>query len=271
MTNLPDTSSPAAAPVLLERAGAVATIRFNRPAALNAIDRATAEALLAACREIENDASVRVIVLRGEGKAFMAGGDIARFHADLPNAAQLAADIITPLHAALTLLAALPQPVLASVHGAVAGAGVSIALACDLCITADDAQFNLAYARIGASPDGSASWSLPRTIGLRKAMELMLLCDSVDAGEALRLGLVNRVVARAGLDEATAALAQRLAAGPTFAYGQTKRLLRGAFGNDLARQLDLEQAAFCACAGSDDFAEGVNAFFGKRKAAFSGA
>lgn len=260
-----------ATPILLERVGAVATIHFNRPAALNAINREMAEGLLLACRTLERDRTVRAIVLRGEGKAFMAGGDIAVFHADIGHAAQLAASIIEPLHAALALLASLPQPVLASVHGPVAGAGVSIALACDLCIAADDTQFNLAYARIGASPDGAASWSLPRAVGLRKAMELMLLTESVGAAEALRLGLVNRVVARAELDDATAALAQRLADGPTVAFGHTKRLLRNAFGADLGQQLTAERAAFCACAGSADFAEGLDAFFEKRRACFSGA
>ncbi|MES2257002.1 MAG: enoyl-CoA hydratase-related protein [Pseudomonadota bacterium] len=262
--------SSVTAPILLERSGAVASIHFNRPAALNAIDRAMAESFLAACRLLEGDASVRAIVLRGEGKAFMAGGDIAHFHRDLANAPQLAADIIAPLHTALALLASLPQPVLACVHGAVAGAGVSLALAADLCIAADDTQFNLAYARIGASPDGGATWSLPRVVGLRKAMELTLLTDSVDAAEALRLGLVNRVVARADLPEASAKLAQRLASGPTLALGHTKRLLRGALGAGLGQQLDAEQAAFRACAASTDFAEGLNAFFDKRKAVFTG-
>lgn len=258
------------APVLLTHAGAVATIRFNRPAALNAINRELAEGLLAAVRALQEHPSTRAVVLRGEGKAFMAGGDLARFQADPACAPQTASAIIEPLHAALALLAALPVPVLASVHGAVAGAGVSVALACDLCIAADDAQFNMAYARIGASPDGSASWSLPRVVGLRKAMELMLLCESVDAAQALRLGMVNLVAPRALLAAVTDAMAQRLAGGATTALGHTKRLLRASSGNTLAQQLELEQAAFRDCAGTEDFKEGLNAFFDKRRAAFSG-
>ena len=258
-------------PVLLTHAGGVATIRFNRPAALNAINQELAEGLLAAVRALQEHPSTRAVVLCGEGKAFMAGGDLARFQADLAAAPHTARAIIEPLHAALALLAALPAPVLASVHGAVAGAGVSVALACDLCIAADDTQFNLAYARIGASPDGSSSWSLPRVVGLRKAMELALLCESVDAAEALRLGMVNKVVPRASLADLTEAMARRLAGGATIALGHTKRLLRASSGNTLTQQMALELAAFCDCAATGDFKEGLDAFFGKRKAGFSGA
>jgi 2-(1,2-epoxy-1,2-dihydrophenyl)acetyl-CoA isomerase len=255
-------------PLLFERDGALARIRFHRPAALNAIDRDMAQSLLAASRELVGADWLRAVVISGEGKAFMAGGDLARFKADLAAAPRTAAEIIEPLHEALAILAALPQPVLGSLHGAVAGAGVSLALACDLCIASDDTLFNLAYTRIGASPDGSASWSLPRIVGLRKALELVLLSDTVEAAEALRLGMVNRVVPRADLDRETAALAARLAAGPTFAYGQAKQLLRASLGRGLAEQLQAEQQAFCACAGSADFAEGLDAFFNKRPPAF---
>jgi len=256
--------------VLFERQGAVARIRFNRPAALNAIDQSTAESLLAICRTLATDTAIRVIVLSGEGKAFMAGGDLARFYADKAAAVQTAHAIITPLHEALAIMTALPQLVLASVHGAVAGAGVSLALACDLCIAADDAQFNLAYSRIGASPDGSGTWSLPRVVGLRKALELALLAETIDANEASRLGIVNRVVPAMALAEATQALAERLANGPGIAYGHIKRLLRASSGNTLQQQMDAERDAFCACAGTADFAEGMDAFFEKRRPAFQG-
>lgn len=258
------------APLLFERDGALARIRFNRPSALNAIDRAMARSLLAVCRDLAAPSDLRAIIISGEGKAFMAGGDLLRFQEDLAGAPRMAAEIIDPLHQALAILAALPQPVLGSVHGAVAGAGVSLALACDLCIAADDTVFNLAYTRIGASPDGSASWTLPRVVGLRKAMELLLLSESVDAAEAQRLGMVNRVVPRSQLDEATLALGTRLAAGPTFAYGNVKRLLRASLERNLEQQMEAEQQAFCNCAGSADFAEGLAAFFGKRKPEFSG-
>lgn len=257
-------------PILFERHGAVARIRFNRPAALNAIDQAMAENFLAVCRSLVTAPEIRVIVLSGEGKAFMAGGDLTRFHADLPAAPKIANDIITPLHEALALLTALPQPVIASLHGAVAGAGVSMALACDLCIAADDTHFSLAYARIGASPDAAASWSLPRVVGMRKAMELMLLAERFDAAEALRIGIVNRIVPSSALIQETEAWADRLVHGPTYAYGKIKQLLRSSSERDMPAQMEAERQAFCACAGTGDFIEGVSAFIEKRKPGFSG-
>ncbi|CAG4884793.1 Enoyl-CoA hydratase [Georgfuchsia toluolica] len=213
---------------------------------------------------------LRVILLSGQGKAFMAGGDLAAFHADLTAAPATAASLIKHLHAGLVIMTELPQPVIARLHGSVAGAGVSIALACDLAIAADNARFALAYSRIGASLDAGGSWSLPRIVGLRKAMELSLFSDPLDADEAHRLGLVNRVVPSAMLVAETDAWIRRLASGPTGCYGRIKRLLRASYANHLVQQLDAEQAAFCECAASNDFAEGLNAFFEKRPANFQG-
>ncbi|SFV15214.1 enoyl-CoA hydratase/isomerase family protein [Pseudoduganella namucuonensis] len=258
-------------PILYSNHGGIARIRFNRPAALNSIDEEMAKSLCRISFELANSQDVRVVVVSGEGAAFMAGGDLASFHQDKARAVCTADAIIKPLNVALTRLAALPQPIIASVHGAVAGAGVSIALACDLCIAADDTQFNLAYARIGASPDAGGSWSLPRVVGTRKALELVLLAESFGAEEARRLGLVNRVVARHGLEDATETLARRLAAGPSYAYGRIKRLIHASFDTRFEDQLDAERKAFCACAGTADFAEGLDAFFEKRRPVFSGA
>jgi 2-(1,2-epoxy-1,2-dihydrophenyl)acetyl-CoA isomerase len=256
--------------VLLKLEGSVAYIVLNRPAVLNAVDIEMADALLNACRTVAANPEVRAVVLKGAGKAFMAGGNLARFQEDPAQAPDTADHLIRLLNAAVEVLGGLRAPVIASLHGAVAGAGVSLALACDLAIAADNTRFNLAYARIGATPDVSASWHLPRVVGLRKAMEIALLADNVDAPEALRLGLVNRVVAADSLEEATAALATRLAAGPTLVYGATKRLLRGSLGRSLHEQLELERAAFCSAAASADFVEGVDAFYGKRPAVFTG-
>jgi 2-(1,2-epoxy-1,2-dihydrophenyl)acetyl-CoA isomerase len=256
--------------VVLRMEGGVAHIVLNRPAVLNAVDIEMAEALLNVCRAVAADPAVRVVVLKGAGKAFMAGGNLARFHEAPAQAPETADHLIRLLNAAVEVLDGLRVPVVASLHGAVAGAGVSLALACDLAIAADNTRFNLAYARIGATPDVSASWHLPRVVGLRKAMEIALLAENVDAAEAQRLGLVNRVVTADSLDAETAALAARLAAGPTRAYGATKRLLRESSGRSLREQLELERAAFCSVAASADFAEGVDAFYGKRAAAFTG-
>lgn len=257
-------------PILFSQDQGVARIRFNRPASLNAIDERMAQEFLRLCRVIRANGEARVVVLSGEGRSFMAGGDLSRFHADIPRAAETATAIIEPLHEALSILAELRQPVIASLHGAVAGAGVSVALACDLAIAASDARFNLAYAAIGASPDGSSSWSLPRVVGLRKATEIAMLADSFNAEEALRLGIVNRVVQASALVAETEALAQRIANGPTVAYSKIKQLMRASFGRSLNEQMQAEEQAFRACAGTADFAEGIGAFFDKRKPRFQG-
>ncbi len=254
-------------PVQLLRDGALATLHFNRPAALNALDVPTAEAFHAACRGLAADPGVRVVVVRGAGRGFGVGGDLAAMRAD---PAAVADRLIEHLHGGLLLLARLDAPVIASLHGAVAGGSLSLALGCDLAIAAEGTNFNLAYVRIGTSCDGSSSWHLPRIVGLRKAMEIALLSDSFGAEEALRLGLVNRVVPAAELEAETMALARRLAAGPTLAYGRVKRLLRASFDNDLATQLDAERDAFRASTQTHDFDEGLAAFYAKRPAVFEG-
>jgi len=264
---MPDRTNP----VLLEIKDNIARIRFNRPAVLNAIDRTLAEEFREACRAISKSPSTRVVVLSGEGRAFMSGGDLAAFHSNLGLAPETARAVIDPLHEGLALMADFPMPVVACVHGAVAGAGVSLMLACDLAIGADNLRLTMAYGRIGASLDGASSWSLPRVVGLRKAMELALLSDVLDAQEALRLGLINRVVPAADLAAETEKLIVRLAEGPTFAYGQIKRLLRHASGRNIQDQMDDERETFCACAGTRDFAEALNAFFERRGARFQGA
>lgn len=257
----------AEAPVQLTRDGAVAVLQFNRPAAFNALDAATAEAFHAACLALATDVSVRAVVVCGAGRSFGVGGDLAAMRG---NASLVAPQLIEGLHGGLKLLAAIDAPVLASVQGAVAGGSMSLALGCDLAIAADNASFNLAYTRVGASCDGSSSWALPRLVGLRRAMEIALLSESLDAAEALRLSLVNRVVPAATLEAETMALARRLAAGPTLAYGRVKRLLRQSLDRDFAGQLDAEAEAFVAGTRTRDFHEGLEAFFAKRPPAFEG-
>ncbi len=254
-------------PVRLLRDGAVAHLVLNRPQQLNAIDIATARAFDAACAAIEADRSVRAVVLRGEGRSFGAGGDLAAFRSD---AQATALAIIEPMHAGLRRLAAIDAPVIASLHGSVAGGSMSLALGCDLAIAADNTRLNLAYVGVAASCDVGGSWHLPRLIGLRRAMAVALLGETISAPEALAMGLVNRVVPAAELAAATDALAQRLAAGPTLAHGRMKRLLRAAFDHDLGAQLDLERDAFHASAGTADFAEALDAFFARRPPNFNG-
>lgn len=261
------TAADPTAPLLLERNGAIATLRFNRPDALNAIDVPMANAVLAAVQTIAADPGVRAVVLCGNGRGFMAGGDLATLRAD---PVQGAIDILTPLNAALLLLAQMNAPVIAQVHGVAAGAGLSLLLMADYVIAAEDTRLNLAYINLGTSCDVGASWALPRTVGVRKALEIALLGEAFTADDALRLGLINRIVPAAELDSATTNLAQRLAAGPTVAYGAMKRLMRASMDRTLPEQLAAEKDAFVHCAGTEDFRAGVEAFHQRQSAQFVG-
>jgi 2-(1,2-epoxy-1,2-dihydrophenyl)acetyl-CoA isomerase len=254
-------------PIVLTRQGAIATVLFNRPAALNALDVATSQAFLATAKTIAGDRSVRAVLLKGSGKAFVAGGDLATLRAD---PAQGAKDLITPLNEALLVLQNMDAPVIAQVHGAAAGAGLSLMLMSDFVLAAEGSQFNLAYINLGTSCDVGASWALPRLVGLRQALEIALLGETFGTDDALRLGLVNRVLPAAELDAAAQAFAERIAAGPTIAYGHMRRLMRSSLDRDLRTQLAAEAASFDACAHTADIREGIEAFFAKRPAQFQG-
>lgn len=249
------------------RDGGVAHIRFNRPAALNAIDLEMAASFRAACAALEQDASVRAVVLSGEGRAFMAGGDLAAMQEDPVG---VASGLIAHMHGAIRILTSLPTPVIASVHGAVAGGGLGLALSCDLCIAAEDTRFSMVCPLVGTSPDCGTSWGLARALGLRQALQFALLGETIPAGDALRLGMVNRVVPADAFVEATTLLAKSLAAGPTAALGRTKRLIRNAAALSVSSQLDFERDAFLESAATSDFREGVAAFLDKRKPSFTG-
>ncbi|MBU9480680.1 enoyl-CoA hydratase/isomerase family protein [Burkholderia multivorans] len=260
------------APVLLEWRDGIASIRFNRPRSLNAISPGLAECFLECCRQIDASTECRVVLISGEGRAFMAGGDLSSFYQDFASAPETAGAMIEPMNAALHILVSLPVPVVASLRGAVAGAGMSVALASDLAIASRDVQFSFGYTQIGASPDVGISWSLPRIVGLRQAMGIAMLGESIGADRALELGLVNRVVPEENLVDETDALVSRLASGPTVAYGQTKRLLRMSSELRLDEQLREELGAFQACASTQDFVRGVSNFIEKKKDAnFTGA
>lgn len=256
------------ASLALRVSGPVAHIVFNRPAALNAIDIDLAAGFRDAVARVAADPSIRVLMLRGEGRAFMAGGDVAQMAADPVHNPDR---IIGPLHQGLAQMAELNIPVVAVLHGAVAGAGMSIALAADLALAADNAVFQMAYTRLGANPDASGSWHLPRVVGLRKAIELTLLSESIDAQTALQLGLVNWVVPVDELETRAGALATRLAEGAVRAFGRSKALLRAAALRSLPEQLEAERQAFLEGAGGAEFREGTQAFLQKRRPDFPGA
>jgi 2-(1,2-epoxy-1,2-dihydrophenyl)acetyl-CoA isomerase len=254
--------------VLYAVANGIATITFNRPRVMNALDADTIVRFRAVCERAERDVQARVIILRGAGPAFLAGGDVASFKANLANFSEKIIGLAGDMHAGILALRRAPKPVIACVHGAVAGAGMSIMMACDLIVAAEGTQFSMAYSRIATSPDGGASWFLPRLVGYHKAMEMLLLADTVDAAAMHAMGIVNRVVAAPDLDAAVQKLAQRLAAGPATAYAETKAMVNSELNQILTKHLDAEALAFSRCAAHADFAEGVTAFVDKRKAVF---
>ncbi|MCK9258133.1 MAG: enoyl-CoA hydratase-related protein [Azoarcus sp.] len=242
------------------------------PATRNAIDLALAVALYRAVQAVESDPGVRVVVLRSSGAHFMAGGDVHRFGALLegePGVAHAEFDaLLTTVHALVAALGRLPCPVLGLVRGTVAGFGWSLAMACDLLIAAADTRFMFAYGALGATPDGGASWHLPRTLGMQRALAMALLNTAMDAPAALAAGLVTEVVAADQLDECGMRTARQLARGPAFAQAQTKAMLRAAFDVDLASAMAREQATFAEAARTADFAEGVRAFLERRTPCF---
>lgn len=256
--------------VLLERRGAAAIVTLNRPDKLNALDGALMLDLDRVTNEVARDEAIRAVMVRGAGRAFMAGGDVAYFNANLDTLGARFQEMGQGFHASIRRLRTMGKPVLACVHGAVAGGGLSVMLACDLAIASRDAQLSLAYANIGTSPDGGSSFTLPRIVGLRKALELAFLGERLDAGTALALGLVNWVVEPAELEASALAILDRLASGPTLAFAQTKALFNETWERPMDEQLEAELAAFARCIPTRDFAEGTGAFVAKRKPGFTG-
>jgi len=249
--------------LLIDSADGVATLTMNRPDARNALSSEMRAGLDEAFHRCESDDDVRCVVLRGAGEHFMAGGDVKSFASlfaeeEPVDMRDLFLHRIHRLHPIMFAMRRLPKPIIASVRGAAAGAGVSLAACCDLIIAAEDSFFTLAYSLIGTSPDGGSTFALPRAIGAKKAMEMALLGDRIAATDLARFGLVNFVVPADDL------------ADETRAYGQAKRLIYGSLENQMERQLQMEAEAFADCAMTDDFREGVTAFVEKRRAVFRG-
>jgi 2-(1,2-epoxy-1,2-dihydrophenyl)acetyl-CoA isomerase len=254
------------ASVRVEREGAVATIVLDRPQAMNSLTRASRRELLAAIKAAARDRAVRALVLTGEGRAFCAGQDL-REEGALDDVASVVRDTYVPV---ITSLVELDKPVIAAINGAAAGAGLSLALACDLRLMADDAMLMMAFSNIALVPDSGGSWFLARSVGYSRALELAITGRRVDAQEAHALGLVQQVVAKDELRAATAELAASLAARPTQTIGWTKRLMREALTSTLEQTMEAEAQLQAVAVRSHDHAEGVTAFLEKRAAAFEG-
>ena len=247
----------------------IATITLNRPDVLNAIDVDLAWALHHAVMPLERRDDIRCIVLCGAGKAFCAGGNVAEFNVRAADCPALIEELLDALNPVVELFSRYSAPIMASVHGVVAGAGLSLVSGCDLAIAADNTRFLMAYDKVAAAPDCGGTWYLPQRLGYARATELMLLGDAWSAEEARAAGLVNRVVPARQLESEAAALAARLAAGPTRAFGQWKHLARAAFGNKLPAHLEDERNAFKCATRTQDFREGVMAFLERRQAHFT--
>jgi 2-(1,2-epoxy-1,2-dihydrophenyl)acetyl-CoA isomerase len=256
------------------RDGGVLTLTLNRPDRLNSLDDALLSALLGAVRAAGEDDSVRAVVITGAGRGFSAGADLTQprlsgHTSGDSRGATVRQHLHDHYHPLITGIRELEKPVLAAVNGVAAGAGLSLALACDLRIAAESAYLIQAFVRIGLVPDAGSTYFLPRLVGMGKAMELAMLGERISAAEALSVGLVNRVVPDASLGAAAAEMAGRLAAGPR-SLGLIKRLLYLSTESDLGTQLRREEEAQAFAADTDDFIEGVAAFVEKRPAQFRG-
>ena len=252
--------------LLVDRNGAVVTLTLNRPAARNALDLVMRRELITALDDIEADASARVLVLTGAGGHFCAGGDVKSMQS--AQGTQTAGDgraRVVALNRLVLRLVDFPRPVIAMVDGFAVGAGCNLALCCDLIVASDRAKFGEVFARIGLVPDGGGSWLLSRVVGLARAKELIFTADIIDAAEAARIGLVNRVVPAAELAAATQALAARIAEGPPKALSMAKHMVNRASASDLPAALDLEAFSQGIASSSPEHREGLAAFFEKRK------
>ncbi len=249
----------------------VAWITLNRPEAFNAIGLDAMQELHDIAGRCGSDRAVRAAVITGAGeKAFCAGGDVAGFAKDPARVDLLIKEMTTYFHMAISRFAWMDAPLVAMVNGVAAGAGLSLVAACDLAVAADTARFTSAYTQIGLSPDGSSTYFLSRLIGTRRAAELYLTNRTLSAQEALDWGLVNQVVAASALRETVAALAAKLAQGPTRAHGGVKKLLLMATQDSLESQMERETRQIVELSRSKDGLEGVRAFVERRKPVFSG-
>jgi 2-(1,2-epoxy-1,2-dihydrophenyl)acetyl-CoA isomerase len=256
--------------VLYEKDSGVATVSLNRPEKLNAFDATMHEELRAALDSAAADEEVRCVVLRGEGRGFSAGADLAEVVRGAEGDPDLGEYLRSTYSRLVKRIVATEKPIVAALHGPVYGAGVGIALACDLRIAAESAKFSVAFIKIGLMPDAGVTFFLPRVVGLGRAMQMSMLGDAVDAEEAYRIGLVNKVVSEDALAEETRKLAEQLAAMPTRALGRIKHSLYASFETDLETALEHEAEGQTFCGHTHDHKEGVAAFFEKRRPEFTG-
>ncbi len=250
-----------------------AIITMNRPEALNALSLQLSSDLRSAIEKAVED-KARAVVLTGAGRAFCSGGDLREMQQMWKKEGRVEAFLEEPLevlHRVIVLIRETPIPFLAAVQGVCAGAGTNFALACDLVFAAENASFNEAFVRIGLSPDCGGSFFLPRAIGEKLAAEMFMTGGTIDANRAAQIGMINRVVAADNLMEESLQMGKKLALAPTGSIGRIKKMLNASMSNDLTQQLELEHQLQIESGKSDDFKEGVQAFFEKRQPNFTGS
>ncbi|MGB0632122.1 MAG: enoyl-CoA hydratase/isomerase family protein [Alphaproteobacteria bacterium] len=252
-------------------ADGVARLALNRPDAANAFNPTIARELFDAAIACDERDDIRAVLLTGEGAMFSAGGDLKYFSGEGDNLGAALKEITGFLHAAISRMAHMDAPVVGAINGMAAGAGFSLAAVCDYAIAGTSTRFTLAYTAAGLSPDGSSTWFLPRLVGLRRARELMLTNRMLSAEEACEMGVIDRVVPDEELANEAMAQAKAFAAGPTKAYGATKRLLQETWDSGLETQMDRETRSISALTRTADAMEGIDAFVNKRKPDFKGS
>lgn len=246
----------------------VCTLTMNRPQVFNSFNKEMAMALQKALDDCEKDKSVRAIVIKGEGKAFCAGQDLAE--ATDPNGPEMQSIVRDHYNPIIERIRKIEKPIIAGVNGVAAGAGANIALACDLTIAKESASFIQAFSKIGLIPDSGGTFFLPRLVGMQKAMALMMTGEKVSANDAAAMNMIYKAVPDDSFDDELTKLAENMASMPTYGLGLTKRAMNASFTNNLTQQLAVEEQLQTLAGKSEDFTEGVNAFLEKRSPVFKG-
>jgi len=261
------TASSAGDPALFRIDGHIATITLNRPAAFNSIDLSIAQKLEQLAAQVEASDQIRVLVIEGEGRAFCAGGDLQTIGAAAASGtvASAVGELLKHYHAFIETVRRMPKIVLSSVHGSAAGAGMGLAFVADLCIAAEDARFTPAYAKIGVSPDGGSTVGMVGTVGVRRALQILLAEDSFSAQQAYDWGLVAKMVPATELKAATRQFAERLAQNPPAAIAGTKSLVYQAATTPTRQQLESEELKIIQAMLTDEFSAAVKKFTSKGK------